>query len=161
MGIVSQNWGTPEMLDLSISHFLRLPLFRRNQFLSNPLSTQVKLAIACAGIPLTVGTSIDVLWRLTYSRDLEWTGIWMILMGTLLYFHRTASGWSCENFRRQETSACQIQPEREIIQSVNRSGRLGALVILHTSSGCLYANGVSCIAIGVKTGHERGALKGN
>ena len=58
---------------------------RRNQPLTNPLSTQEKLAIACAGVPLTAGTSIYVLWRLTYWTDLEWAGIWTIQIGTLLF----------------------------------------------------------------------------
>ncbi len=53
--------------------------------MSNPLSTQEKLAIACAGIPLTVGTSIYLLWRLTFWRDLEWAGIWTIQTGILLF----------------------------------------------------------------------------
>ncbi len=53
--------------------------------MTNPLSTQEKLAIACAGVPLTAGTSIYVLWRLTYWTDLEWAGIWTIQIGTLLF----------------------------------------------------------------------------
>ena len=62
-----------------------LTFLRRDQSLTNPLSTPEKLAIACAGIPLTVGTSIYLLWRMTSWTSLELAGVWTIGIGICLF----------------------------------------------------------------------------
>ena len=53
--------------------------------MTNPLSTPEKLAIVCAGIPLTVGTSIYLLWRLTSWTSLELAGVSTIGIGICLF----------------------------------------------------------------------------
>ncbi len=53
--------------------------------MTNPLSTPEKLAIACAGMPLIVGTSIYLLWRMTSWTSLELAGVWTIGIGICLF----------------------------------------------------------------------------
>jgi hypothetical protein len=51
--------------------------------LTSPLPIREKVAIACAGIPFVVGTSIYLLWRYTYWDDLEAAGMLTIAIGTV------------------------------------------------------------------------------
>ena len=81
----------PEMIgdlvrrDAQSPDLVCLAFLRRDQSLTNPLSTPEKLAIACAGIPLTVGTSIYLLWRMTSWTGLELAGVWTIGIGICLF----------------------------------------------------------------------------